>query len=259
MTEPPSPSTASEGHAHRLLLVDDDRALCDMLVEYLAPEGFRIETVHDGRHALERLRKDGPDLVILDVMLPGLSGLDVLRALRARRQTPVLMLTARGDDVDRIVGLEIGADDYLAKPFNPRELVARIRAILRRSASAPVSTAGANAAADDGRLEAGGIVLDEKRHEASRDGTRLMLTGAEFRVLALLLRRAGSVVSRAELTEQALGRPMTPFDRAIDTHVSNLRGKLGRGADGSSPIRNIRGAGYLFAAVDAPSPPGPGG
>lgn len=235
---------AAADRRHRLLLVDDDRALCEMLVEYLEPEGFGVEAIHDGRLALEQLAGDGFDLVILDVMLPGANGLDVLRELRSRSRIPVLMLTARGDDVDRIVGLEVGADDYLPKPFNPRELVARLRAILRRAAAAPPAGGASEA------VEACGIVLDPATYGASRDGAPLALTGAEFRVLELLLRRAGTVVSRDELTEKALGRRLTPYDRAVDTHVSNLRRKLGRDDSGRSPIRNVRGAGYLFAVGD---------
>jgi two-component system response regulator CpxR len=222
----------------RLLLVDDDRALCQMLNEYLTPEGFAVRAAHDGEAAIEALRNSPADLVILDVMLPGLSGLDVLREFRASSQTPVLMLTARGDEVDRIVGLELGADDYLAKPFNPRELVARIRAILRRAGPA-VREPGS-------RLEVADFVLDPATYRAAYRGQNLTLTGAEFRVLQLLLTNAGTVVTREALTEQALGRALTPYDRAIDTHVSNLRRKIGRDDGGDTPIRNVRGAGYLL-------------
>lgn len=222
----------------RLLLVDDDRALCEMLTEYLTPEGFDVSAAHDGPSATVALSDGGFDIVILDVMLPGLSGLDVLRGLRVSSRLPVLMLTARGDDVDRIVGLELGADDYLAKPFNPRELVARLRAILRR--------AGPAAAEPGARLAAGGFTLDPSTYTARFRGKDLTLTGAEFRVLQLFVGRAGTVVSRETLTEEALGRKLTAYDRAIDTHVSNLRRKIGRDENGESPIRNVRGAGYLL-------------
>jgi len=226
----------------RILLVDDDRELTSMLHEYLGREGFDVQACHDGTEALERLMQPRaeapPDLVVLDVMLPGRSGLDVLRALRASDSAPpVLMLTARGDDVDRIVGLELGADDYLPKPFNPRELVARIRAVLRR-------------ASDRGQprepLVLGTLKLDPARHRATVRGTPVELTGAEFRVLEVLLRAAGRVVSREQLTEQALGRKLELYDRSVDTHVSNLRRKLALDVADEPQIRGIRGAGYLL-------------
>ncbi len=231
----------------RLLIVDDDVELCEMLIEYLEPEHFDVTAVHDGGQALERFDAVQPDLVVLDVMLPGLNGLDILRRLRESHDTPVVMLTARGDDVDRIVGLEIGADDYLAKPFNPRELTARIRAILRRASSATAQTERVTET-----LRAGALTLDTGRLAATLGGDALRLTGAEFRVLEALVRARGSVLSREALTEQALGRKLQAYDRAVDTHVSNLRRKLGPNADGESPIRNVRGAGYLvdFGAGD---------
>jgi two-component system response regulator CpxR len=225
----------------RLLLVDDDRELTAMLEEYLGHEGFEVRALHDGGVALEALSGPGepaPDLVVLDVMLPGRSGLDVLRALRSREGAPpVLMLTARGDAVDRIVGLELGADDYLPKPFNPRELVARIRAVLRRARErrAPPES-----------LTIGSLKLDAARHRAVVRGTPVELTGAEFRVLEALMRAAGEVVSREQLTEQALGRKLELYDRSIDTHVSNLRRKLALGGADDPAIRGIRGAGYLL-------------
>jgi DNA-binding response OmpR family regulator len=230
-----------------ILLVDDDRELTAMLAEYLAREAFEIEVVHDGAAALGRLEAPGVDLVVLDVMLPGQSGLDVLRRLRGHHAAPpVIMLTARGDDVDRIVGLELGADDYLAKPFNPRELVARMRAVLRR-------------AADRDRpaeiLSIGPLILDSSRHRVTARGQLISLTGAEFRVLQALLRAAGRVLSREQLTEQALGRPLELYDRSIDTHVSNLRRKLALVPPGEPEIRGIRGAGYLLTLPGDGPPP----
>ncbi len=225
----------------RILLVDDDRELTSMVSEYLSRESFEIEVVHDGDAALARLATPGqaaPDLVILDVMLPGCSGLDVLRVLRTRESPPpVLMLTARGDDVDRIVGLELGADDYLSKPFNPRELVARMRAVLRR-----VSDRGL----PHEPLLLGTLRLDPARHRVTQDGRAVELTGAEFRVLEVLIRAAGRIVSREQLTEQALGRRLELYDRSIDTHISNLRRKLRLGSAAQLEIRGIRGAGYLL-------------
>lgn len=224
----------------RILLVDDDRELCEMLADYFVPEGFETVAVFDGETGLQRAREGGFDLVVLDVMLPGLNGFEVLKRMRETLHTPVLMLTARGDDVDRIVGLEIGADDYLSKPFNPRELAARIRAILRRA------TAPQPGSEVDETVTVGGLRLDPGTHRAFLDDHDLELTGAEFRILGVLMRRAGRVVSRDELTREALGREHTPFDRSVDTHVSNLRKKIGPVGDGGTPIRNVRGAGYLL-------------
>jgi len=224
----------------RILIVDDDRELTAMLVEYLAREGFAVDVCHDGTEACALLAKETScSLVVLDVMLPGTSGLDVLRGLRARPGAPpVLMLTARGDDVDRIVGLELGADDYLPKPFNPRELVARLRAVLRRASDRP--------AAADEVVHVPPIRLDVPRHTVRVRDSVIALTGAEFRVLEVLMRSVGRVVSREQLTEQALGRPLELYDRSVDTHVSNLRRKLALVPPVDPEIRGIRGAGYLL-------------
>ena len=226
----------------QLLLIDDDRDLCAMLEELLAGEGFGVASVHSGPAALAHLGEHRVDLAVLDVMLPGMSGFDVLRTLRQRSTVPVLMLTARGEAVDRIVGLEVGADDYLAKPFHPRELIARIRAILRRPA--------AGAAAPTERLfTVGALVLDLARGRATVEARPVAPTGAEARALEELVRSAGVVVSRQQLCERALGRPLEAFDRSVDTHVANLRRKLGESAP---EIRGVRGAGY---AMDPGEPP----
>lgn len=222
----------------RVLIVDDDVQLCRLLMERLATEGFSLEAVHDGVHGLERALSLEHALVVLDLMLPGMGGLDVLRRLRAKSPIPVLILTARGEEIDRILGLEIGADDYVPKPFNPRELIARIRAILRRTSMA---------AASAGPLTDGDIQLDPKSREASLHGTPLNLTSVEFTLLELLLRQAGQVVTREQLTESVLGRKLGPFDRVIDVHISNIRKKLGPSEHGQR-IKSIRGSGYLFAA-----------
>jgi DNA-binding response OmpR family regulator len=221
-----------------ILLVDDDRELDLMLTEYLSAEPFSIVCALDGREALDLLNKGSFDLVILDVMLPSLSGFDVLRRLRQILTVPVIMLTARGDDIDRILGLELGADDYLPKPFNPKELVARIHAVLRRAARSmeyPNQT-----------LTVGSLHLSAATLEVTVDGRIVSLTGTEFRVLEMLMRGAGQAQSRELLTERILGRTLSAYDRSIDTHISNLRHKLvderGRGIE----IRNIRGAGYLL-------------
>lgn len=220
----------------RLLIVDDDAELCELLAERLEREGFSLEAVHEGVRGLERARSGEHALVILDLMLPGLGGLDLLRRLRAQFSIPVLILTARGEDVERILGLEIGADDYLPKPFNPRELIARVRAILRRTSAV---------AGDGQRLSAGDITLDAAAREARIDSRQLDLTTVEFSLLEVLLRNAGRVVTRDHLTEIVLGHKLGPFDRVIDVHVSNLRKKLGEASAGER-IKAVRGAGYLF-------------
>ena len=226
--------SAAEARA-QLLLVDDDAELCAMLREYLEPEGFGAESAENGQSALERLARGGIDLVVLDVMLPGLSGFEVLRRLRATSRVPVLMLTARGEEIDRVVGLEMGADDYLAKPFSPRELVARIRAVLRRMADAPAG----------GLLAFGTLTLDVRAHRAQVEGEDLELTSAELRILELLMQADTRTVGREELMQQALGRRLLPTDRSLDTHISNLRRKLARFTDGIR-IQGVRGAGYAL-------------
>lgn len=226
--------SAAEGRA-QLLLVDDDAELCAMLREYLEPEGFGAESAENGQSALERLARGGIDLVVLDVMLPGLSGFEVLRRLRATSRVPVLMLTARGEEIDRVVGLEMGADDYLAKPFSPRELVARIRAVLRRMADAPAG----------GLLAFGTLTLDVRAHRAQVEGEDLELTSAELRILELLMQADTRTVGREELMQQALGRRLLPTDRSLDTHISNLRRKLARFTD-RIRIQGVRGAGYAL-------------
>ena len=225
--------------AYRLLLIDDDTQLTEMLAEYLQPEEMTVTAEGSGTQGLRRAQQDEYDLIVLDVMLPGLSGFDVLRRLREGGvQSPVLMLTARGDDVDRIVGLEMGADDYLPKPFNPRELLARIKAILRRSHdSVPEDTT---------EFSVGPYTVHIRRREISANGEVLKLTNAEFTILVTLMRSAGEVVSRDALTRTALGRQLLPDDRSLDTHISNLRKKLHAGSAADSHIRSVRGSGYVL-------------
>jgi len=244
MTSAPNkPDSGTPPRAPRVLLVDDDRELCQMLGEYLSAEHFEVKSVHDGSDALAELEIADYDILILDVMLPTLSGFDVLRKLGAAHDTPILMLTARGDDVDRIVGLELGADDYLSKPFNPRELVARVRAILRRASNRP-----ARAGALD-EIVVGPIVLHAGMHQVRVADRPVALTGAEFRVLEILMRSAGQVISRDSMTEQALGRKLVPYDRSIDTHISNLRRKLELEAGKNPEIKNVRGSGYTLTCA----------
>jgi DNA-binding response OmpR family regulator len=236
------PDATAQAREARVLLVDDDRELCQMLTEYLSAEHFEVKSVHDGSDALAELQVNDFEILILDVMLPSVGGFDVLRKLGASYETPILMLTARGDDVDRIVGLELGADDYLSKPFNPRELVARIRAILRRASNRP-----ARGTTDE--LSVGPIVLNAGMHQVRIADKPMALTGAEFRVLEILMRAAGQVISREAMTEQALGRKLVPYDRSIDTHISNLRRKLDLEAGKNPEIKNVRGSGYTLTCA----------
>ncbi len=225
----------------RILVVDDDVELCSLVAEYLEPEGFGIESVTDGEHGLARALSGEHPLVVLDIMLPGMNGLEVLRRIRATSRIPVLLLTARGEDVDRIVGLEVGADDYLPKPFNPRELVARIRAILRR-------TQGAEKADEIPEvLQVGDVKLDPATRTVQQQGRAVELTSVEFNLLQVLLREAGRVVTRERLVDAVLGRKFSPFDRSIDMHVSKVRRKLGDSEGGTDHIKTIRGVGYIFA------------
>jgi two-component system response regulator CpxR len=225
----------------RILVIDDDVELCSLVAEYLAPEGFHVEAVHDGKAGLERAVNGNYLLTILDVMLPVMNGFDVLRHIRDKSKVPVLLLTARGEDVDRIVGLEIGADDYLPKPFNPRELVARIRAILRRTSG----ETGENSIPDI--VQVGDVELDPATRTVRQKGEPLELTSVEFNLLEVLLREAGRVVTRERLVDSVLSRKFSPFDRSIDMHVSKLRKKLGDTEGGADHIKTVRGVGYIFA------------
>ena len=219
-----------------LLIADDDTELCELLREYLGQEGFEVRLAHDGEQALLESRRPGLDAMVLDIMMPRMSGIDVLRNLRKESELPVIMLTARGDDLDRIIGLELGADDYLAKPANPRELLARIRAILRRSNVHSMITV----------LEIDDLVLDQARRELRCNGELTELTSTEFSILQLLLQRSGEVVEKKDLYLAALGREPVAYDRSIDMHVSNLRRKLGPNASGDERIETIRGIGYQY-------------
>lgn len=231
-----------------ILIIDDDTELCELVSEYLEDEGFDVASVHDGIAGIERFHADEPDLVILDVMLPGLGGFAVLAKIRETSKMPVIMLTARGEEVDRIVGLEMGADDYLPKPFNPRELVARIRAILRRTAgSAEPGDESAMITVDD-------LEMDFGSRQVGCSSGDVDLTGAEFAVLETLVRAAGTVVSRDELSRRALGRRASAFDRSLDVHLSNLRRKLGHLPGGGERIKTVRGVGYLYVKPSTVSP-----
>jgi two-component system, OmpR family, response regulator CpxR len=217
-----------------ILLIDDDRELCELLSAFLQQEGFAVETAHRFVREDWSALRERIELVVLDVGLPGLNGFEVLRLLRADGHTvPVLMLTARGDDVDRIVGLELGADDYLPKPCNPRELSARIRAILRR--------VDGGASTRSSAIAVSGVVLDPATRTVLRGDERLQMTSTEFNVLERLMRDAGQIVAKDALMRDALGRRLRPFDRAIDMHISSIRRKLG-----DDLVRTVRGLGYQF-------------
>jgi DNA-binding response OmpR family regulator len=228
----------------RLLIIDDDTELCELLVEYLQPEGFRVDVLHSGSQAAEKALSQEYALIILDVMLPGVRGFDVLQKIRATSRVPVIMLTARGEDVDRILGLEIGADDYLPKPFNPRELEARIQAVLRRT-EAPVNAESTPSPEEPVRLA--DLELRPASRLALRQERELDLTTVEFDLLRVFLSSPGVVLERERLAREVLGRDLAPFDRSIDVHVSNLRRKLGRSPEGGERIKAIRSVGYLYA------------
>ncbi|MBL8139525.1 MAG: response regulator transcription factor [Acidobacteria bacterium] len=223
----------------RILIVDDDTELSGLLRELLTPEGYEVDTHPGGADAARTATAGGYGLVILDVMLPEVNGFDVLREIRRSSDTPVILLTARGDDVDRIVGLEIGADDYLPKPFNPRELTARIRAVLRRTQ--PRGHDG------DRIFVLDDVVVDPGARSVSKDHVVVDVTTVEFDILRMLVASAGQVVARDDLSQAVLGRELDPFDRSIDMHISKLRRKLGDAADGSERIKTVRGVGYIYA------------
>ena len=221
-----------------ILVIDDDVEFCKLVTRFLTQEGFAIESVHAGESGAAHALSGNHSLVVLDVMMPGVNGFDVLRRIRAQSRIPVLMLTAKGDALDRVLGLEMGADDYLPKPFNPQELAARIRAILRRAK--PDLTSAAPIAVGD-------VEIDSRARVVRRGGLVINVTTVEFDLLAALLREAGQVVGRDKLTRDVLGREFSPFDRSIDTHVCNLRKKIGLLPDGTERIKGVRGIGYLYA------------
>ena len=229
----------------RLLLVDDDRELARMLAEYLRLQGYAVEAVASGEAALVLVAEKTPDLVVLDVGLPGIDGLQTLARLRESHSLPVIMLTARGEEQDRIAGLIAGADDYLPKPFNPLELAARIAAVLKRSGPRAES---AGTESMNATLAVGNLVLDARRRDVAVEGRTVNLTAAEWRILEVLLRRRGEVLPRADLTELALGRPLEPYDRSIDTLISKLRRKLAQAGVQDADIRGLRGHGYVLDA-----------
>jgi two-component system response regulator CpxR len=224
----------------KILVIDDDVELCELVAEYLEPDGYQVEAINDGNAGVNRALSGEHALVVLDYMLPGLNGFEVLRQVRSTSLVPIVMLTARGDDMNRIVGLQLGADDYLPKPFNPLELVARINAVLRR----------AQPQGDKSKPEVlvnGDIEMDNRTRTVRRNSQAIELTAVEYSLLERFLLAPGRVITREELVKEVLHRELSPFDRSIDTHVSNLRKKIGHEVNGLERIKTIRGIGYIYA------------
>ena len=233
---------------NKILLVDDDEELTELVMEYLTVEGFEVSAVHDGEIGLKTALTGKYDLIILDVMLPKMGGFDVLRRLRETSVLPVLMLTARGEDMERIVGLEIGADDYLPKPFNPRELVARLSAILRRTQT--IEKKDEAFTEELNKVQANDVEVNLAARVAKRGEEILPLTSIEFDLLVALVREAGKVINKDDLSQRVLGRRLSPFDRSLDMHISNLRKKLGNHLYGNDRIKTIRSVGYIYTRQD---------
>lgn len=227
-----------------LLIIDDDIELCELLEEYLSTESFKVTKVHEGIDGTNIAIQSSFDLIILDVMLPGMNGFDILKSIREKSEVPVIMLTAKGEEIDKIVGLELGADDYLSKPFNVRELIARIRAILRRS------EAPKNVVKDQSKqLIVGDICLDINTQTVTKNNKKINLTGIEYQLLEMLLEKAGTVVERQSLSEQVLGRELSYDDRSIDVHIASIRRKLGKMVSNTERIKTIRGIGHLYVVT----------
>jgi two-component system, OmpR family, response regulator CpxR len=227
----------------QILVVDDDIELCELVAEYLEPDGYKIEAVYDGETGLKRALSGEHALAVLDYMLPGLNGFEVLKQIRAKSRLPIVMLTARGDAVSRIVGLQMGADDYLPKPFDPLELLARINAVLRRALPDNPD--------EPSRLSVGDIEMDHLTRTVRRRGETIELTLVEYTLLEKLIKAPGRIVSREELVKDVLHRTPSPFDRSMDTHVANLRRKLGHRVNGVERIKTVRSVGYIYASTDA--------
>jgi DNA-binding response OmpR family regulator len=225
----------------KILVIDDDIELCELVAEYLGPEGYEVEAVHDGITGVERAVSGSHALAVLDYMLPGLNGFEVLQQIRSHSRLPIVMLTARGDDLNRILGLRLGADDYLPKPFNPLELVARIGAVLRRTQPEPDAKSAEV-------LTVGDVEMDKRTRTVRRAGETIELTVVEFSLLEKLLADPGRILTRSSLVKDVLHRELSPFDRSIDTHVSNLRKKLGHTVNGVERIKTVRGIGYIYAS-----------
>jgi two-component system phosphate regulon response regulator OmpR len=227
----------------RVLIIDDDEKLQKLLREYLENNGFHVMGLPDGSQVLATIRRDSPDLVILDIMLPGKDGLEILKEIRRDFNLPVIMLTAKGEDTDRIVGLELGGDDYLAKPFNPRELLARIKAVLRRTGS---GMAGDQEAGKSLLIKAGGLTLNTARQTVTTKKNEIELSTAEYRILEVLMKNPNTILTRDQLMTMARGRDFMAFDRSIDVHISKLRAKLEPDIRSPKRIKTVWGSGYMF-------------
>ncbi len=227
----------------RVLIVDDDKKLRELLTEYLEEFGFQVSTRSDGRRILSAIKTENPNIIILDIMLPHKDGFEILREIRTTFSVPVIMLTARGEDADRIVGLELGADDYLSKPFNPRELLARIRAVLRRSA-APID--GETMRDESHLVEAGGLILDKAKRIVMMGREEVALSSTEYEILKVLMEHPNRTLSRDQLMSMARGRDFMAFDRSIDVHISKLRSKVELNPRSPKRIKTVWGAGYIF-------------
>lgn len=223
----------------KLLMIDDDKELAELVSEFLQLENFQVDTAHDGEAGLNALKENDYDMILLDVMMPKLNGFEVLKKLRVNDNTPVLMLTAKGDEIDRVLGLEMGADDYLPKPFSDRELIARIKAILRRTETTVTPT-------NSELLTHLDIEINSRTQEAWCQGQLLDLTSTELMLLETMISAPGTILTKADLSEQVLGKKLTPFDRSIDMHLSNLRKKLPERQDDKTRIRTLRGRGYMW-------------
>lgn len=232
--------------AHKILVVDDEAEIARLVRAYLERAGFAVVTAGEGREALAVFRHERPQLVVLDLNLPGMDGLDVCREMRRASDVPIIMLTARLEETDRLIGLELGADDYVVKPFSPREIVARVRAVLRRAEGAPARPEVATS---------GGVELDLTRRTASANGKPLDLTAMEFDLLALLVEHPGQVFTRLQMLDRAQGDAYEGYERTIDAHVKNLRKKLGDDSQDPRFIETVRGVGYRFHSPDAPDRP----
>jgi two-component system, OmpR family, phosphate regulon response regulator OmpR len=228
----------------KVLIIDDDEKLCNLLREYLEENGFQVVTLGVGSDALKTIENVSPDIIILDVMLPDRDGLDVLKEINREFSLPVIMLTAKGEDTDRIIGLELGADDYISKPFNPRELLARIRAVMRRSLSE-----GEEEKEDDGIIIAGGVVLNSAKHTITVNNEEMELSLTEYKILDVLMRNPNVVLSRDQIMNLARGKDLMAFDRSIDVHISKLRSRLEKDPRYPQRIKTIWGTGYMFVSA----------
>ncbi|NLD39554.1 MAG: response regulator [Desulfatiglans sp.] len=227
--------------AGRVLIIEDDAKIRMLLKEYLEGNGFEVITLSDGNNALDSINSESPDIVILDIMLPGKNGLEVLKEIRQKNSIPIIMLTAKGEDADRIVGLELGADDYLPKPFNPRELLARMRAVMRRIFQEKEADTD-----PENLVMAGGIVLNRAKQTAKLEGEEIELSSTEYKILEVLMTNPNVILNRDQIMNYARGRDFMAFDRSIDVHISKLRSKLDKSPRSPRRIKTIWGSGYMF-------------